>query len=382
MLKSDNNSLSLVKWATACMWMLLVTFTVQAETLTAGDSNQTIADDRDPKFIFTVIRFPNDYCGSGTDSGTCYTSKECAANGGSSVSTCAKGYGTCCKVVTTQCGGDIRVNNTWVQNPEYPGTFNEARTCTWNVYFDDTAGRICQIRYDFADSTLVGPSTTGYCNNDQLIFHDDTKSQWFCGVAPDNYHWYVETAGTTSPHSFTIKTDSTSKDRNYAIRVSYVPCSLNVPTKCGQYYTGLSGTINSYNYNVNSYYLAGLFYSICFRREVNYCTYTLSKTSDNQYIDSKDVLRLMMGNGVTTPPNPVVPGATTLCPQTSAQQAQMYYSSSVCLYPASMTSVQKTGPFFVTVNTNLDTTVNYNPLPFVRPNIYSGFEFNWKHNAC
>ncbi|KAK7083616.1 hypothetical protein SK128_016023, partial [Halocaridina rubra] len=59
---------------------------------------------------------------------------------------------------SSSCGGDIRLNNTWVQNKEFPDYFNEARVCTWKVYFDDSPGRICQIRYDFAVHTLTGPS--------------------------------------------------------------------------------------------------------------------------------------------------------------------------------------------------------------------------------
>lgn len=350
---------------------------------TGPDSgNNTLDTDRDGKLIFTIIRFPNLLCGSGTDSGTCFTSTECSNLGGTSVTTCAKGYGTCCKVTSTSCGGDIRVNNTWVQNKEYPGSFNKAQTCTWRVHFDDTDGKICQIRYDYGASTLVGPSTTGYCNNDQLVFNDDQKSNWFCGVAPDNYHWYVETGGTTSPHTFTITTDSTSFDRSYAIRVSTVPCSVRVPTKCGQYFTGLSGTFNSYNYNQKSYYMAGLSYSICFRKEEGYCTYTLKKTSDNQFIHEDDELRLLMGDGITGPANTAIPGATFLCPTGSVQLSALYHTTFTCFYPASMTSPQTMGSFYVTVITQLDAVDNYNSLPPVAASVYSGFEFDWTHNSC
>ena len=46
--------------------------------------------------IFSIVRFPNNPC-QGTDSnGTCYSAEECSHRGGSSVGSCASGYGVCC----------------------------------------------------------------------------------------------------------------------------------------------------------------------------------------------------------------------------------------------------------------------------------------------
>ncbi|KAK7016194.1 hypothetical protein SK128_001714 [Halocaridina rubra] len=89
-----------------------------------------------------------------------------------------------------------------------------------------------------------------------------------------------------------------------------------------------------------------------------------------------------MGSSITTPPNPAIGGSGFLCPMNSIGVSQMYFTSALCYYPDSMTSVQKTGPFFVTVKTNLDTTTNVNPLPPLSALVYSGFEFDWTHNSC
>ncbi|KAK7083617.1 hypothetical protein SK128_016024 [Halocaridina rubra] len=163
--------------------------------------------------------------------------------------------------------------------------------------------------------------------------------------------------------------------------VAYIPCSAEVPTKCGQYFTGLNGTIVSYNYNVDSYYLAGLSYSICFRKEKGHCTYTLMKTSDNQFIEAEDTLRLMMGISIPAPPNPNLFGSAIACrPRGSVKFSQMYYTNVQCLYPDSMTSVHKNASFFVTVRTLINDFPKFNNL-VVSP-IYSGFQFNWTHNLC
>ena len=49
--------------------------------------------------LFTVVRFHNNPC-TGSDAsssnGTCYSSEECSIRGGSSVGSCAGGYGVCC----------------------------------------------------------------------------------------------------------------------------------------------------------------------------------------------------------------------------------------------------------------------------------------------
>ncbi|CAL4118740.1 unnamed protein product, partial [Meganyctiphanes norvegica] len=215
------------------------------------ENSTGLQSSRDSKFIFTVIQFSNDICFSPkNESGICYSTSECSEKG-EPMGKCAGGFGECCRVALTGCGGDVRLNNTMAYSPNWPGTYNEAMTCTYKVYFaekpEPPAG-ICQLRFDYTAMDLVAPSNKGVCENDRLIFENDEKSTYFCGKAPDNYHWYVETVGTNSPHTFTITTDSTNYERKYGIRVSYIPCEQGVPTKCGNYYMGTSGEFISYNY--------------------------------------------------------------------------------------------------------------------------------------
>ena len=48
-------------------------------------------------FYLSMSRFKNEACtGTGTKNGTCYTSEECDAKGGTHEGSCADGFGVCC----------------------------------------------------------------------------------------------------------------------------------------------------------------------------------------------------------------------------------------------------------------------------------------------
>ncbi|XP_042890422.1 uncharacterized protein LOC122265267 [Penaeus japonicus] len=356
------------------MLMLLTLALTGVRSMSVADAGEM---ERNSKFIFTLVKFPNVKCGSGIDSGTCVTNAECITKGGTAVGSCAKGYGVCCKVTLQGCGGTITQNNTLVLSTDYPSYYNEAKTCEYKVNFDDTAGSVCHIRYEHISNELVAPSKYGVCDNDKLVFKEDTKSSYFCGKAPDNYQWNVETASTSSPHTFTITTDTSSSNRRYAILVTWIPCSVRMPSKCGMYFEGTSGTITSYNFN-NGYYLAGLSYGICFRKEQGRCTYTLRKTTNNQFIGgSTDVLRLPMGREINLENDPNFAFASVLCP--TLKSSAMFRNPSICFYPTEMESDQTQGPFFINVYTAIDTVENRNT--FVT-DTRAGYQFDWNHNVC
>ncbi len=53
--------------------------------------------------LFSIVRFPNLACTS-TDgqNGTCYSTQECVDSGGTSVGSCAGGFGVCCQANLTK----------------------------------------------------------------------------------------------------------------------------------------------------------------------------------------------------------------------------------------------------------------------------------------
>merc|ERR1711990_698465 len=65
--------------------------------------------------VFTVVKFPNSVCQSSTTgrNGTCYTTSECTAKGGTTSGSCASSFGVCC-VFEASCGsGSLAENNTY-----------------------------------------------------------------------------------------------------------------------------------------------------------------------------------------------------------------------------------------------------------------------------
>merc|ERR1712001_729326 len=81
---------------------------------------------------FQIIKFPNDPCDvSSTKNGTCYTSEECSDKGGTSIGSCAEGYGVCCTFSVGKCTPQI---------------------CP-------TTSNICQIRLELETFVITGPST-------------------------------------------------------------------------------------------------------------------------------------------------------------------------------------------------------------------------------
>ena len=63
--------------------------------------------------VFNVVTFPNSACGASNGyNGTCFTSSECTAKGGTASGTCASSFGVCC-VFSISCGSSSSANNTY-----------------------------------------------------------------------------------------------------------------------------------------------------------------------------------------------------------------------------------------------------------------------------
>ena len=113
--------------------------------------------------MFSIVQFPNQQCTGASSSstyGTCYTSSECSAKGGSADGNCAAGFGVCCVIYTTTCGTSISTNTTYIRNPGYPSSYtaSSASTCTYT--FNKVSDDICQLRLDFQTFSGFATSTT------------------------------------------------------------------------------------------------------------------------------------------------------------------------------------------------------------------------------
>ncbi|XP_045120287.1 uncharacterized protein LOC123509799 isoform X2 [Portunus trituberculatus] len=249
--------------------------------------------------ILTVIKFANLHCRVGSKSGTCYTARQCRERSGQELGACAEGFGVCCYKEIT-CGGTTWANGTYLVSPGYPSSYNDARTCDLTV--SRTPG-VCQLRLDFETFEIFPPDQFGHCITDQFTVDDERKFKFLCGSAPSDWHFYLDVAEGSGPTVLRIVTGASSFRRLFSIRVTMIECAQKVPGGCGQYLTGNSGVVQSFNYG--GFYLAGLDYGICFRKEKNKCSTTLRVAGPSFVGCPNDLYRLPVGRSAAAVNNPL-----------------------------------------------------------------------------
>lgn len=89
---------------------------------------------------------------------------------------------------------------------------------------------------------------------------------------------YVETGRKESAATVKITTGSTSYSRIWKIKVNYIQCfsTMRAPFDCQQYFTGVSGTFESYSFSGSHVMTSNQEYGNCFRQERGYCAMDLS----------------------------------------------------------------------------------------------------------
>ncbi|XP_059089370.1 uncharacterized protein LOC131885359 [Tigriopus californicus] len=92
-----------------------------------------------------------------------------------------------------------------------------------------------------------------------------------CGTLTGQ-HMYFETGDSGIAGALTIAKGSGTGNRNYQIKVTYLTCDnlARAPAGCTQYFTGLSGNFQSYNFP-GGQLLQAMNYNNCFRQEEGYC---------------------------------------------------------------------------------------------------------------
>merc|ERR1712130_493470 len=182
------------------------TLMVVLGVLSAPDnaSSRNITDSRAGKAfsLFSIVQFPNQQCTASSSSstyGTCYTSSECTAKGGSSDGNCAAGFGVCCVVTTSTCSSSIKTNTTYIRNPNYPSSYTPSSTGSCAFTISKISDDVCQLRLDF--QTFSGFATTtpiGACSDYMTAAGQTGKDPpIICGTNTD-YHMYVEFGATST----------------------------------------------------------------------------------------------------------------------------------------------------------------------------------------
>jgi len=273
---------------------------------TAAASNST-RDTRDGAGkalgIFSVVKFPNDACtGSTTYNGTCYTAEECNSKSGTAAGSCASGFGVCC-TFNLGCGTSTSENRTYHAITSFSSS-TDPSPCSYTVC--PSTSSVCKLRIDFTafsiytpwTSLVIAAGTSGYVPQgivvnilDGFILGDCLVDQFtvagagvpspptMCGTGAGQ-HMYVPVSPSCNTLNFNIDTDVTYT-RSWSFTVQQVECSSDYGKhSCMQYYTGTSGTFNSWNLDTTltamapaatNHHLNDQYYDICFRQERGYC---------------------------------------------------------------------------------------------------------------
>merc|ERR1711988_611098 len=146
----------------AGMWNIVFIICLAAATAEVAQKNATSRQERQEReervlSVFNVVTFPNSACGASNGyNGTCYTSSECEAKGGTASGTCASSFGVCC-VFSISCGSSSSANNSYAVISSYSVT-SDSDPCTYT--FCKTNTDVCKLRIDFDTMVLADPYTT------------------------------------------------------------------------------------------------------------------------------------------------------------------------------------------------------------------------------
>ncbi|XP_059087518.1 uncharacterized protein LOC131883927 [Tigriopus californicus] len=256
----------------------------------------TKGQNRQEKFLsaFQIVSFNNDACAGTGKNGTCYTSAECEAKGGTNSGSCAQGYGVCC-VFSVNCGATSNENCTYFDQQG-----GEVGQCA--VKICKCQSNICQLRLDFNQFTITGPSTStltevallngspvgptgsgvaasvgSQCLTDSFSVTDSTGGSppTICGVNT-NEHMYVDASPNCNDLVFQLGANSNGAaivNRQWSIKVTQYSCDFAnlAPSGCTQYFFGAdTNNVRTFNF-LGGQHLADQNQNICVRRESQNC---------------------------------------------------------------------------------------------------------------
>eukprot|EP00095_Tigriopus_kingsejongensis_P002473 maker-scaffold326_size205590-snap-gene-0.16 protein:Tk02473 transcript:maker-scaffold326_size205590-snap-gene-0.16-mRNA-1 annotation:"hypothetical protein D910_04166" len=277
--------------------------------------------------LFNVVQFKNDRCqtqSSADTTGTCLSASECSTDGGQQDGNCASGFGVCCLFSITGCNG--AVERTFVKSGECGNT-----------------GDTLNVLSPHSSSPFAFPPTV-------------------CGTL-SGQHMYFESGRTGNAGTVNIVQGTATGDRRFNIKVTYIHCNSRsrAPSGCTQFFTGVTGTISSYNFG-GGQVLENQHYGNCIRQEKGYCQVQYAESA----ITTPDPFQLSTGgsvkddcqqkNHVTIPSTTnevlsiTLPRAEEISRVPSMRCGQVFGSQPGTDVPGALTSQENT-PFVVNVRT-------------------------------
>lgn len=259
--------------------------------------------------FFEVVRFTNDACeGRKNMTGTCYTAAECTAKGGTNSGACAQGYGICCTFTAT-CGATTAENGTYFVSVGRDIGHCKLKVCPSN-------DNICQIRLDFDQFSITGPSTTtvtagvmlagaigvddagtvitmaSKCLIDSfsVISPSGASPPTICGINSGE-HMYVSSSVFCNDLVFTLGDtigSSGVESRQWSIKITQYHCNHPnlAPDGCTQFFYGADiGTVKTFNFD-GGQHLADQNQNICIRRERGNCRMCYTTEAESDFMTS------------------------------------------------------------------------------------------------
>ncbi|KAL3284177.1 hypothetical protein HHI36_018343 [Cryptolaemus montrouzieri] len=251
---------------------------------------ETESANRSSKFLgfgIGLVRFVNSNCTSSDGlEGICYNRWECKRVGGITSGSCATGVGVCC-IVQKTCDGTTTSNNTYFVNTNFPNSFTGG-ACTLTI--KKLGSDICQARIDFIAFSVNQPDATGNCLSDGLtITGGASPVPTICGEN-GGQHLYVNFAGNANILMNIYAGGVSNSRRVWNFKISQIGCDCptQAPSGCLMYYTGLTGTVRSFNYGttgnaVATRQLTNQNYGVCIAMQPGYCSINWSQTPGDQY---------------------------------------------------------------------------------------------------
>ena len=168
-----------------------------------------------------------------------------------------------------------------MNNTYFSSTGSDTSPCKFSVC--KCSSDICQIRLGFDTFSIDQPdqttSTENFQPRTQCLLSQFTATSFgsnspntICGTNT-GYHMYLEASDNCNPLEF-MWTSSSSK--SWKIHIMQIPCDATwkPPAGCTQYFTGTTGTINSYNFQAGTSHIANMNYQNCIRTEAGRCSIT------------------------------------------------------------------------------------------------------------
>ncbi|XP_059086854.1 uncharacterized protein LOC131883404 [Tigriopus californicus] len=244
--------------------------------------------------VFNVVQFQNEACQTLNNNqlGVCYTGEECLKRQGTVSGHCASGFGVCC-LFQVGCNMEVSENCTYFSSSigRVGSGFCNAKVCP-------CSSDICQIRLDFLDFSIAGPSmsaqvagfslngnqientqgpaitTTSRCITDffQITNPGGSNPPIVCGQNSGE-HVYVDSSSSCNDLSFFIRqfnpVPSSGQDSSWLIKISQFACTFGnlAPSGCTQWFYGTNqGIVKTFNYEAGAH-LANQDQSICIRQD-------------------------------------------------------------------------------------------------------------------